>query len=104
MCAMARVMRFRIRGTLPVSVVGPKTRWVVMYELSGKGGKHAAVRARCLTNGKSVMLLEGRENFVSNAVRAGGLMATEGTIACKILLAMAAQGTADVVSVPDESD
>lgn len=94
---MAQMLRFRVVGSLPANVVGPKTRWVLLYELSGKGGKYAAVVARCLTNANRVVLIEGRENYVANAVRAGGITAAPSTIQGKLLLAMVTQGHAEIV-------
>ncbi len=98
---MPQFLAFRITGKLPANVVGPKTRWIVFLDRFGKNGCKAAVIARCLTNGNSVTLLEGRENYVTNAVRSR-IDAKIGTIQCKLLTAMSVQGHAEIVTTGDD--
>jgi hypothetical protein len=93
--AMSDYLTFRITKRLPITVVGPKTRWIVSLGYYGKNGSRACISAKCLTNGKWVTLLDGRERNVAHYRE---IMAKLGTIQCKILIAMAAQDNAEIIN------
>jgi hypothetical protein len=92
---MSDYLTFRITKRLPITVVGPKTRWIVFFECYGKNGSRACISAKCLTNGKWVTLLDGRERNIAHCRE---IMAKLGTIQCKILIAMAAQDNAQIIN------
>lgn len=83
--------------TLPVGVTGPKTRWFVGIEYHGKGGGKAALTARCITNGKSVVLYDGGRATVTEQAGLRGFSVRIGTIQSKLVAAAVAQGVAEFV-------
>ncbi len=91
-------LEFRFLRRLPVNVVGPSTRWIVMIGFSGKGGKLAEVYAKCLTNGKSVLLLSGREEVVQRWIYGVGFAVKAGTVQAKLMIAATAQGNAERIA------
>lgn len=94
-------LNFRLIKRLPVTVVGPSTRWFVSLEYYGKNGCRASLMARCLSNGNSVVLADGRESWVSH-LPYKGVLVKQGTVQAKIAAAMVAQGNAEFIDQPLE--
>jgi hypothetical protein len=82
---------------LPAAVKGPRTRWVIELSFYGKGHNRASLTARCLDNGKSVQLLDGRAALTERDA-ACGFRVQIGTIECRIVSAAVAQGVAEFVA------
>lgn len=93
---MADSVMVRVLGGLPAVVVGPSTRWFVALEYYDKGGKRAELIAKCLTNGRSVVLERGRARSVEHALKSGFLVRL-GSIEWKIMDRLVAQGLAQWV-------
>ena len=79
---------------LPAFVVGPRTRWRIALEYYGKNGCRAALIATCLTNGKELVLADGRERVTPGAA-SNGFLVKIGTVKCRPMAAAVAQGVAE---------
>lgn len=88
-------MEIRITKKLPISVVGPKTRWIVMLDYWGKNGNKCQLLARCLTNGTTVEFYGGRVAMYEDKHRRG--FPVSPGIQEKLACAMVAQGNAVIV-------
>ena len=88
---------------LPAHVLGPRTRWRIALEYYGKNGCRAALVATCLTNGKELILHDGREREAAGAPARGFLVAI-GTVHCRLMAAAVAQGVAAFVDTTRGAD
>jgi hypothetical protein len=79
---------------VPAVVLGPRTRWRIALEYYGKNYSHAALVATCLTNGRTLTLVDGRERVTPGMAR-NGFLVEAGTVKCRLMAAAVAQGVAE---------
>jgi hypothetical protein len=79
---------------LPALVQGPRTRWRVELEYYDKNDRRCALVATCLTNGKTLILVDSRERVTPGMAR-NGFLVEIGTVKCRLMAAAVAQGVAE---------
>lgn len=94
---MPQSLRIWLIAPLPIEIDGGRTRWRIELVFGGKNDKVGMFIARCLTNGNSITILEGRARYMEGAVMRPISAPSGTTLLSQIFSKLVRLGFAEVV-------